>query len=131
MKTLKEICPLDFNGFIGREIGNVTLLKELGHGNRGVVFQGFQKSLKRRVAVKILPKANSTTEEDQLLFQDEAEILAALSHPNIIPIFEMGEEDDFYFQVMQLIVGSDLNTIIKKIIASTTIKEISASGRIG
>ncbi len=114
MSTILDKISFDCASFIGRELGNVTIIKELGRGNRGVVFIGFQKSLRRQVAVKILPKASTTTEEDRRRFQDEAEILAVLSHPNIIPIFEMGEEKEFYFQIMQLINGSDLNNIIKK-----------------
>lgn len=112
MKKLLDIVSFDFNSFIGREIGNVTILKELGRGNKGVVFIAFQKSLKRQVAVKILPKVCATTEEQREQFRDEAEIIAVLSHPNIITIFEMGEETDFYFQTMQLISGSDLDRII-------------------
>lgn len=114
IKSVFDCISFDFNSLIGRELGNVTILKELGHGNRGVVYLGFQKSLKRQVAVKILPKMLSTAQEDKDRFLDEAEIVAGLSHPNIIPIFEMGENDDFYFQVMQLVVGDDLNKIIKK-----------------
>ena len=112
MKNLLDIVSFDFNSFIGRELGNITILKELGRGNKGVVFIAFQKSLKRQVAVKILPKMCASTEEQRQQFRDEAEIIAILSHPNIITIFEMGEEEEFYFQVMQLINGSDLEKII-------------------
>ncbi len=112
MNELGDINSIDFNTFIGKEIGNVTILKELGRGNRGVVFIAFQKSLKRQVAVKVLPKRRSTTDIERQQFRDEAEIIAVLSHPNIISIFEMGEEEEFYFQVMQLIKGKDLNKII-------------------
>ena len=114
MKKLLDIVSFDFRSFIGRDIGNVTILKELGRGNKGVVFIGFQKSLKRQVAVKVLPKVCATTEEQREQFRDEAEIIAVLSHPNIITIFEMGEENDFYFQAMQLISGSDLDRIIAR-----------------
>ena len=112
MKNLLDLVSFDFNSFIGRELGNITILKELGRGNKGVVFIAFQKSLKRQVAVKILPKMCASTEEQRQQFRDEAEIIAILSHPNIITIFEMGEEEEFYFQVMQLINGSDLEKII-------------------
>ncbi len=112
MEELSGLGSVDYKKFIGRELGNVTILKELGQGNRGVVFIAFQKSLKRQVAMKILPKSHSTNEIERQQFLDEAEIIAGLSHPNIIPIFEMGEDDDFYFQVMQLIKGNDLNNII-------------------
>jgi len=112
MKNILELVSIDFNKFIGRELGTITILKELGRGNRGVVFTAFQKSLKRQVAVKILPKVSATTQQQQQQFQDEAEIIAVLSHPNIIPIFEMGEENDFYYHVMQLVSGKDLDTVI-------------------
>jgi serine/threonine-protein kinase len=48
------------------------------------------------------------------MFRDEAETVGILSHPNIVPVFEMGETSDFFFQVMQLVVGQDLRTIIVK-----------------
>ena len=114
MKNLLDIVSFDFNSLIGRELGTVTILKELGRGNRGVVFIAFQKSLKRKVAVKILPKIYAATEEQRQLFRDEAEIIAVLSHPNIITIFEMGEEKDFNYQVMQLINGTDLDKLIAR-----------------
>lgn len=112
MEEISGIKSIDYSKFIGRKLGNVTILKVLGQGNRGVVFIAFQKSLKRQVAIKILPKTHSTSEIERQQFLDEAEIIAGLSHPNIIPIFEMGENEDFYFQVMQLIKGNDLNNII-------------------
>jgi serine/threonine-protein kinase len=114
MLNLFDSIPFDYTQLIGRELGNVTILKKLGHGNRGFVYIGFQKTLKRQVAVKILPKLQITSREQQDQFRDEAEIVAGLSHANIIPIFEIGEDKDFYFQIMQLISGSDLNNIIKQ-----------------
>jgi serine/threonine-protein kinase len=104
---------IDINKFIGRELGTVTLLKVLGQGANGIVFVAFQRTLKRQVAVKILLKTERTTEESRQMFNLEAEMVAALSHPNIIPVFEMGEADDCYYQVMQLIKGSDLETVIE------------------
>lgn len=111
MNTIKKV---DFTSYIGKDLGGVTILRELGRGNMGIVFVAFQRSLKRQVAVKALPKMLAHTNKASEQFRDEAEIIAGLSHPNIIPIFEMGENDDIYYQVMQLIVGSDLRTIIKK-----------------
>jgi len=105
---------LDWNDCMGRDLGNVTLVKELGRGVMGVVFQGFQKSLKRQVAVKLLMKSKCKSTETWQLFRDEGEALAILNHPNIVPIFEMGEADDCYFQVMQLVGGGDLRTLVKR-----------------
>ena len=81
-----DLVSLDYNSFIGSELGSVTLIKELGRGNKGVVFQGFQTTLKRNVAVKILPKAVMSSSTESEMFSNEAEIIAGLSHPNIIPI---------------------------------------------
>lgn len=105
--------PQNREDLIGREFGNVVLVRELGRGTMGAVFVGYQKSLKRQVAVKLLPKADSENESARIQFRDEAETVAILSHPNIVPIFEVGEDDEFYFQVMQLVVGSDFGRLIR------------------
>lgn len=102
----------DNKSLIGEQIGTVTVIRELGRGRKGVVFTGFQKTLKRNVAIKILPKMYVTSPQEQQQFQDEAEIVASLNHPNIIPIFEIGEHEHFYFQVMLLVKGTDLNSMI-------------------
>ena len=109
-----DINGIDWNAFIGRELANVTIVKELGRGTMGVVFTGFQKSLKRQVAVKVLHKAHACNAATWQSFRDEGEAIAVLNHPNIVPIYEMGEEDDCYFQVMQLVDGSDLRTILRR-----------------
>ena len=114
MKSLLDYVQLDHSSFVGTNIGSVTILKEIGRGNKGVVFIGFQHSLKRKVAVKILPKITAGDVHEEELFKTEAEIVAGLNHPNIIPIYEMGETDEFFFHVMQLVEGFDLNTIINR-----------------
>jgi len=69
-----------------------------------VVFIAYQRSLKRQIAVKILPKS-LLTQKTADLFRQEAESAAILSHPNIIQIYEVGETDEFLFFTMQLIQG--------------------------
>lgn len=98
--------------FIGRELGSVTVVKELGRGAMGAVFVAVQRSLKRRVAVKILPKGSGVNKISSEQFRHEAESIAVLSHPNILPIFEMGEEKDCWYQIIQLVEGNDLETIL-------------------
>jgi eukaryotic-like serine/threonine-protein kinase len=111
---MSDLDPINWNAFIGRELANVTLISELGRGSMGVVFVGFQKSLKRKVAVKVLHKAMVRNADAWQSFRDEGEALAVLNHPNIVPIYEMGQMEDCYFQVMQLVEGSDLRCIIKR-----------------
>jgi serine/threonine-protein kinase len=106
------IASVDLSKYIGANIGTVTLVKLLGQGGMGAVFIGYQATLKRQVAVKILPKSLASTARAQQMFRDEAETVGILSHPNIVPVYEMGETGEFFFQVMQLVVGHDLRTII-------------------
>jgi serine/threonine protein kinase len=101
-------------GFIGKEFGNITLMNMIGKGAMGAVFIGFQKSLKRKVAVKLFPKALPESTTMKLRFRDEAETVAILNHPNIIPVYDMGDTEDFLYIVMQLIEGEDLRTYIQR-----------------
>ncbi|MDA8415199.1 MAG: serine/threonine-protein kinase [Desulfobacteraceae bacterium] len=111
---MTNIASIDLSQYIGASIGTVTLVKLLGHGTMGAVFIGYQASLKRQVAVKILPKSLAGSTRAQQMFRDEAETVGILTHPNIVPVYEMGETGDFFFQVMQLVAGQDLRTIIVK-----------------
>jgi serine/threonine-protein kinase len=111
---MTTIASIDLSQYIGANIGTVTLVKLLGRGTMGAVFIGYQATLKRQVAVKILPKSLASSTRAQQMFRDEAETVGILTHPNIVPVYEMGESSDFFFQVMQLIVGQDLRTIIIK-----------------
>ncbi|MHA2218001.1 MAG: serine/threonine-protein kinase [Candidatus Hodarchaeales archaeon] len=100
------------NHIIGKQIGTSTILSELARGSMAIVFIAYQRTLKRRIAVKILPKtllAPKTAE----LFQQEAEAAAILSHPNIIQIYEVGDTDEFLFFTMQLIQGEPLTKLIQ------------------
>jgi eukaryotic-like serine/threonine-protein kinase len=110
MLNVRTINSADY---IGRNFGNITIVKEIGRGAMGIVFLGYQKSLKRQVAVKILPKSGRHDTTALGLFRDEAETVAILSHPHIIPLYEMDEIEECYFQVMQFIEGDNLRTIIK------------------
>jgi serine/threonine protein kinase len=98
MKTLKV------DHLIGREVGTSTLLKEIGRGSMGIVFLAYQRTLKRQIAVKILPKSRLSPSSAEL-FRNEAESAAILSHPSIVTIHEVGETEDFFFFTMQLVKG--------------------------
>jgi serine/threonine-protein kinase len=104
----------DSNQVIGTTLGSATVLEELARGSMGVVFTAFQQSLKRRIAVKVLPKC-MYTEESIRLFGQEAEAVAGLSHPNIVPIYEIGETPGFRWFTMQLIEGESLAAQLRKI----------------
>lgn len=110
MGSIKE---MSFDHLIGHEVGTSTLLKELGRGAMAVVFVAYQRTLKRQIAVKVLPKT-ILTPEAAALFQQEAEMAAILSHPNIIQIYEVGSTDEFLYFTMQLIQGKPLSYFITR-----------------
>lgn len=109
---MNSIEKLDLEHLLGQEIGTATVLKELARGGAAVVFIAYQRTLKRQIAVKVLPKSLLTPETAER-FQQEAEAVAILSHPNIIQIFEVGETDEFLFFAMQLVQGRSLFDYIK------------------
>jgi serine/threonine-protein kinase len=104
---METIASYKIDHLIGMQVGTATLLKELARGGMAIVFIAYQKTLKRQIAVKILPKRLITAKAARL-FQQEAEVVAILSHPNIIPVYEVGETDEFLFITMQLIQGATL-----------------------
>jgi serine/threonine protein kinase len=110
MNNIKSIKSEDF---IGLNVGTATLIKELGRGSMAVVFEAYQRTLKRKIAVKILPKKLLTPTAAER-FQQEAEAAAVLAHPNIIPVYEVGETATFLFMSMQWVNGKDLLQYIHK-----------------
>ncbi|MFZ5568952.1 MAG: serine/threonine-protein kinase [Thermodesulfobacteriota bacterium] len=111
---MASIQSYDVHHLIGFQVGTATILRELGRGSMAIVFLAFQQTLKRQIAVKILPKVMMTARAAER-FQQEAEAAAILSHPNIIPIYEVGETPEFLFMSMQLIQGRDLAREIQDI----------------
>jgi serine/threonine protein kinase len=110
---MAPIEDLKFDHLLGKEVGTSVLIKELARGGMAVIFIAFQKTLKRQIAVKILPKSLLTSSAAEL-FQQEAESAAILSHPNIVQIYEVGETDEFLFFTMQLIRGVSLSRILRR-----------------
>ena len=109
---MDSIRTANFNYFIGTKVGTCTIMKELGRGAMGVVYTAYQGSLKRLVAIKILPKEFVSDVLSPERFRQEAETAAYLTHPNIVPIYEIGETDDFYYIIMQLVRGKSLGIIL-------------------
>jgi serine/threonine protein kinase len=106
-KSGLSILTFDSDRFIGENVGTSTILKELGRGNMAIIFVAYQRTLRRQIAVKVLPKLISTPLMVER-FQQEAEAAAILSHPNIVTIYEVGETDEFLFINMQLVKGKSL-----------------------
>ncbi|MEK6674049.1 MAG: protein kinase [Planctomycetota bacterium] len=93
-------------------LGEFEIRSELGRGGMGVVYEAWQPSLRRTVALKVLSRDVSASPSAVQRFQREAQAAAQLQHTHIIPIFAQGEEHGVHFYVMELVDGCSLNTII-------------------
>ena len=97
-----------------KQLGDFRIIREIGRGGMGVVYEAEQESLSRRVAVKVLPKQSLLDEKHLLRFQREAKTAAQLHHTNIVPILAVGVHDDYHYYAMQMIDGVGLDEIIGK-----------------
>ena len=97
---------------IGTRLGPYEVLAKLGEGGMGEVYRATDSHLKRSVAIKVLP-ASVTGDADRLArFQREAEVLAALNHPNIAAIYGLEKTPGLTAIVMELVEGDDLSRLI-------------------
>jgi tetratricopeptide (TPR) repeat protein len=95
-----------------QQLGDYLLLRELGRGGMGVVFEAVQVSLGRRVAIKVLPFSAAIDPKQVRRFQVEVQAAAQLHHPHIVPVYSVGWEAGTHFYAMQLISGQPLAAII-------------------
>ncbi len=96
-------------------LGDYKLLREVGRGGMGVVYEAHQISLNRRVALKVLPFAMALDSRHLQRFQIEAQAAAALNHRNIVPVFTVSTEAGVPFYAMQFIEGRSLAAVIKEL----------------
>jgi tRNA A-37 threonylcarbamoyl transferase component Bud32/outer membrane protein assembly factor BamB len=92
-------------------LGDFRIIREVGRGGMGVVYEAEQISLKRRVALKVLRFGGTADEAALARFQREAETVARLHHTNIVPVFAVGCEQGVHYFAMQYIEGHGLDKV--------------------
>jgi serine/threonine protein kinase len=96
-------------------LGDFRIVREIGRGGMGVVYEAMQLSLGRRVALKVLPFAAALDERVLQRFKNEAQAAAQLHHSNIVPVHAVGSERGVHFYAMQLIDGQPLTALIREL----------------
>src|SRR5207253_3865833 len=97
------------------QLGDYRVLREVGRGGMGVVYEARQVSLGRRVALKVLPFAAAIDPKQRQRFQIEAQAAAQLHHPHIVPIFAVGCDHGIHYYAMQFVEGRSLAAIIREL----------------
>jgi len=95
-------------------IGKYKVLERLGAGGMGQVFLCEHKLMRRRVAVKVLPTAKAADEASLGRFYREARAVAAVDHPNIVRAYDIDQDDNLHFLVMEYVDGINFQDLIKK-----------------
>ena len=112
-----------------RQLGDYRLLRELGRGGMGVVYEAEQISISRRVAIKLLPFASLASEHALKRFQNEIRTAASLEHPNIAAVYASGEDRGVHYFAMQLIRGRTLADVIVELQrGASDAKEVTERG---
>ena len=96
-------------------LGDYRLLREIGRGGMGVVYEADQISLRRQVALKVLPFAAALDGRQLQRFKTEAQAAAQLHHSNIVPVFAVGCEQGVHYYAMQFIEGQTLAQLIREL----------------
>lgn len=108
------VCPSCDEKFVVQgKIGSYRVTRMLGHGGMGVVYEGFDDGLGRKVAIKVTQVDVKQDKEVMATFQREAQVVARLNHPNIVQVYAFGEEKGHPYLVMELLSSGSLMDLIQ------------------
>jgi serine/threonine protein kinase len=113
---------------VARVLGDFRILRELGRGGMGMVYEAEQLSMGRNVALKVLPFAAIAQEKSLQRFRNEVRAAAALDHPNIVSVYSIGEERGVHFYAMQLVRGRTLADVIAELRTAVSAKSPPDAG---
>lgn len=96
-----------------RQLGDYRLIREIGRGGMGIVFEAIHQSLGRQVAVKVLPNRSIDNQQQVDRFRREAQAAARLHHPHIVNVFGVGHDQGYHYYVMEYVDGPSLKQTIR------------------
>ena len=99
---------------VGQQLMHYRLVRKLGAGGMGVVYEATDTRLNRNVAVKVLSAELTENSDRRARFQQEAQLAAAFNHPNIATVHDVGEQDGVSFIVMEVVRGESLREIVRQ-----------------
>ncbi len=105
----QELTP-----FTSKIFGDYELLEEIGRGGMGMVYKAHQRSLKRIVALKMILRGELATPEDRTRFRTEAQAAAHLEHPNIVSVYDAGEQEGQAYFSMRFVEGQTLAALLAR-----------------
>src|SRR5262249_47777682 len=97
------------------QLGDFRILREIGQGGMGLVYEAEQISLGRHVALKVLPRKKLANAKARQRFEREARAAARLHHTNIVPVFGVGEHEGLPYYVMQFIHGLSIDLVLEEL----------------
>jgi len=103
-----------------KQIGEYVLIREVGRGGMGVVYEAVHQSLGRRVALKIMLEKELESEKQIARFRREAQAAARLHHTNIVSVFGVGEFDGYHYYVMEYVDGISLKSAVESLTTAGT-----------
>src|SRR5262245_36698799 len=102
-------------GSAPQRLGEYRLLREVGRGGMGIVYEAVQESLGRHVALKVLTSPGLLSPTQLQRFEREARAAARLHHTNIVPVYGVGEADGVHYYAMQFIHGRSADGVLREL----------------
>ena len=112
-------------GVMLKQLGDYRILREIGRGGMGIVYEAEQETLGRHVALKVLPKHAMLDPRQLERFHREARAAAQLHHTNIVPVFGVGQHDGLHYHIMQFIQGLGLDEVLGEVVRLRDEKQTS------
>ena len=112
--ALSSVVRAQESSTVPRQLGDYRILRDIGRGGMGVVYEAEEITLGRHVALKVLPAQAMLDGRVLERFRREAQAAGRLHHPNIVPVFGVGEHEGVPFYTMQFIEGDSLDKVIHK-----------------